>query len=86
VHWHAGRSKDEIAASLGLARNTVWQSPETVETSGLVIPRGERALAGALRAAGGRRRLPVLPACGAAVVSGVKVGPQGRRASDAQQP
>ena len=52
----------------------------------MVILLSERAPWGAPRAAGGRRGLPVLPAGGAAEVSGVRAGPQGRRVSDAQQP
>jgi hypothetical protein len=35
---------------------------------------------------GGRLGLPAFPAQGAAEVSGVKAGPQGRRVSDAEQP
>jgi len=36
--------------------------------------------------AGAGLGLSALPARGAAVVSGVRAGPQGRRGSDAQQP
>ncbi|WP_186403763.1 IS21 family transposase [[Actinomadura] parvosata] len=36
VHWHAGRSKNEIAASLGLARNTVRKYVAAAEEAGIV--------------------------------------------------
>ena len=36
VHWHAGRSKNELAASLGLSRNTVRKYVAAAETAGMV--------------------------------------------------
>src|SRR5260221_543397 len=36
VHWHAGRSKNEIAGSLGLSRNTVRKYVAAAEAAGLV--------------------------------------------------
>ncbi|GAA4984710.1 winged helix-turn-helix transcriptional regulator [Nonomuraea thailandensis] len=36
MHWHAGRSKNEIAASLGLARNTVRKYVAAAEEAGIV--------------------------------------------------
>jgi hypothetical protein len=44
------------------------------------------ACRGAARPRGAGLGLPVHPAGGAAEVSGVKAGPQGRRVSDAEQP
>ena len=35
VHWHAGRSKNEIAGSLGLARNTVRKYVAAAEAAGM---------------------------------------------------
>src|SRR5215467_4067761 len=35
VHWHAGRSKNEIAGSLGLSRNTVRKYVAAAEAAGL---------------------------------------------------
>jgi len=35
VHWHAGRSKNEIAGSLGLSRNTVRKYLAAAEAAGL---------------------------------------------------
>jgi hypothetical protein len=35
AHWHAGRSKNEIAVSLGLARNTVRKYVAAAEAAGL---------------------------------------------------
>jgi len=45
-----------------------------------------QACRGAARLCGAGLGLAVRPACGAAEVSGVKAGPQGRRVSDARQP
>ncbi len=36
MHWHAGRSKNEIAGSLGLSRNTVRKYVAAAEAAGLV--------------------------------------------------
>jgi transposase len=36
VHWHAGRSKNELAASLGLSRNTVRKYLAPAEAAGMV--------------------------------------------------
>jgi transposase len=36
VHWHAGRSKNEIAGSLGLSRNTVRKYLAPAEAAGMV--------------------------------------------------
>lgn len=36
VHWYAGRSKNEISASLGVARNTVRKYVAAAEAAGLV--------------------------------------------------
>ncbi len=36
AHWHAGRSKNEIAVSLGLARNTVRKHLSAAEGAGMV--------------------------------------------------
>jgi transposase len=36
VHWHAGRSKHELAASLGLSRNTVRKYVAAAEAAGMV--------------------------------------------------
>src|SRR5216683_3774129 len=36
VHWHAGRSKNEVAASLGLSRNTVRKYVAAAEAAGMV--------------------------------------------------
>ena len=36
VHWHAGRSKNEIAGSLGLSRNTVRKYVAAAEAAGMV--------------------------------------------------
>ncbi len=36
AHWHAGRSKNEIAGSLGLSRNTVRKYVAAAEAAGLV--------------------------------------------------
>jgi transposase len=36
AHWHAGRSKDEIAVSLGLSRNTVRKYVSAAEAAGMV--------------------------------------------------
>ena len=35
THWHAGRSKNEIAASLGLSRNTVRKYVAAAESAGM---------------------------------------------------
>ncbi len=35
VHWHAGRSKNEIAGSLGLSRNTVRKYVAAAEAAGM---------------------------------------------------
>src|SRR5579859_5924422 len=35
THWHAGRSKNEIAGSLGLSRNTVRKYVAAAEAAGL---------------------------------------------------
>jgi transposase len=35
VHWHAGRSKNEIAGSLGLSRNTVRKYLAAAEAAGM---------------------------------------------------
>jgi len=65
----------------------VRDSPQTVETSVVVIM---ASMAGLLVPVPGRGRLVACPLFllpGAAVVSGVKGGPQGRRAQrDAQHP
>ena len=34
THWHAGRSKNEIAGSLGLSRNTVRKYVAAAEAAG----------------------------------------------------
>jgi hypothetical protein len=36
THWHAGRSKNEIAGSLGLSRNTVRKYLAPAEAAGMV--------------------------------------------------
>src|SRR6266581_4926312 len=36
VHWHAGRSKNEVAGSLGLSRNTVRKYVAAAESAGMV--------------------------------------------------
>jgi transposase len=36
THWHAGRSKNEIAGSLGLSRNTVRKYVAAAEAAGMV--------------------------------------------------
>ena len=36
THWHAGPSKNEIAGSLGLSRNTVGKYLAAVEAAGMV--------------------------------------------------
>lgn len=36
AHWHAGRSKNEIAVSLGLSRNTVRKYVSAAEAAGMV--------------------------------------------------
>src|SRR5712691_10715127 len=36
THWHAGRSKNEIAGSLGLSRNTVRKYLAAAEAAGMV--------------------------------------------------
>jgi transposase len=36
VHWHAGRSKNELAGSLGLSRNTVRKYVAAAEAAGMV--------------------------------------------------
>ena len=36
THWHAGRSKNEVAGSLGLARNTVRKYVAAAEAAGMV--------------------------------------------------
>jgi len=35
THWHAGRSKSEIAGSLGLSRNTVRKYAAAAEAAGM---------------------------------------------------
>jgi hypothetical protein len=35
THWHAGRSKNEVAGSLGLARNTVRRYVAAAEAAGI---------------------------------------------------
>jgi len=39
VHWHAGRSKNEVAESLGLSRNTVRKYGAAAEAAGMCAPR-----------------------------------------------
>jgi hypothetical protein len=46
VHWWAGRSQVEIAASLGIDRKTVRKYLEPVEAAG-IIPGGPPAMAAA---------------------------------------
>jgi hypothetical protein len=62
--WHAGRSKNEIAGSLGLSRNTVRKYLAAAESAGMA-PGGpaasQREWAG-LRASGSRSML--IPGCG----------------------
>ncbi len=36
THWHAGRSKNEIAGSLGLSRNTVRKYVAAAEAAGMI--------------------------------------------------
>ena len=36
THWHAGRSKNEVAGSLGLSRNTVRKYVAAAEAAGMV--------------------------------------------------
>jgi|GEM_PF-2130574 len=36
VHWYAGRSKNELAGSLGLSRNTVRKYVAAAEAAGMV--------------------------------------------------
>jgi transposase len=36
MHWHAGRSKNELAGSLGLSRNTVRKYVAAAEAAGMV--------------------------------------------------
>ena len=43
VHWHAGRSKNEIAGSLGLSRNTVRKYLAAAEAAGMA-PGGRRSV------------------------------------------
>src|ERR1022692_3431910 len=45
VHWHAGRSKSEVAGSLGLSRNTVRKYVAAAEAAGL-RPGGPEVSAG----------------------------------------
>ena len=45
THWHAGRSKNEIAGSLGLSRNTVRKYVAAAEAAGM-IPGGPAEPAG----------------------------------------
>jgi predicted ArsR family transcriptional regulator len=49
VHWHAGRSKNEIAGSLGLSRNTVRKYVAAAEAAGLfrAVRREAAGVAGA---------------------------------------
>jgi hypothetical protein len=54
THWHAGRSKSELAGSLGLSRNTVRKYVAAAEAAGMVP--------GARRAGDRPRRTRILPA------------------------
>ena len=51
THGHAGRSKNEIAGSLGLSRNTVRKYLESAEAAGMV-PGGPAGEPGAVGGAG----------------------------------
>ena len=60
THWHAGRSKNEIAGSLGLSRNTVRKYLAAAEAAGMAPggppvsqERWARAGAGVVPGAGG---------------------------------
>ena len=51
VHWHAGRSKNEVAGSLGLSRNTVRKYVAAAEAAGMA-PGGPAVSQEAVGAAG----------------------------------
>ena len=59
THWHAGRSKNEVAGSLGLARNTVRKYVAAAEAAGMVPGgppvAGNRGAPGLHRGAAGRQ-------------------------------
>ena len=65
THWHAGRSKNEIAGSLGLSRNTVRKYVAAAEAAGMV-PGGpavsQERVGGGWRGSGSRSWR--IPGCG----------------------
>ena len=52
-HWHAGRSKTDVAASVGVDRGTVRKYVAPAEAAGLV-PGGPRVESGRVGRAGAR--------------------------------
>ena len=62
VHWHAGRSKNELAASLGLSWNTVRKYVAVAEAAGMV-PGGPPVSGGRSWRGSGSRSWPI-PGCG----------------------
>ena len=73
VHWYAGRSKNEVAGSLGLSRNTVRKYVAAAEAAGMVP--GGPAVSQERWAGAGAGVVP--RACGYPVAAGDVAGDRG---------
>jgi predicted ArsR family transcriptional regulator len=64
AHWYAGRSKNQIAESLGLDRKTVRKYLAPAEAAGLVRAGGRSARRSGGSGQRGRSRSWLMPGCG----------------------
>jgi transposase len=64
VHWYAGRSKNEVAGSLGLSRNTVRKYVAAAEAAGMAPGGPEVSQEGWGSWPGSGSRSLLIPGCG----------------------